>query len=141
MPRINYLFIIIFSLLLATFATSYAYSSSETMDLHHYPPMRTGITVTNSLVNILSGRNLPTSPNLTPPNLTSAGIKVGSEPRSIAINPITNTIYVANYLSNTVSVLDGNNRDKVIAISELVNHLPASRLIPQETFCMSVTND
>lgn len=115
MSKIPYLFIIIFSLLLATFAPSYAYSSSETMDSHHYPSMRTGLTETYSFVNIQSGRNLLSSPDTKPPNLTSAGIKVGSEPRSIVINPITNTIYVANYLSNTVSVLDGNNRDKVIA--------------------------
>lgn len=40
---------------------------------------------------------------------------MGSEPRSIAINPITNKIYVANYPSDTVSVIDGNNSYRVIA--------------------------
>src|SRR6478752_3707819 len=115
MPRINYLSIFLLSLFLTTFATSYVYSSSENIDSHHYVPLKTSLTATNSLVNILSGRNLPTSPNLTPLNLTSGGIKVGSEPRNLAINPITNTIYVANYLSDTISVLDGNNGDKVIS--------------------------
>ena len=115
MPRINYLSIFLLSLFLTTFATSYVYSSSENIDSLHYVRMKTGLTATNSLVNILSGRNLPTSHNLTPLNLTSGGIKVGSEPRNLAINPITNTIYVANYLSDTISVLDGNNGDKVIS--------------------------
>ena len=38
MPRINYLFIILLSLFLATFATTYVYSSSENIDSHHYVP-------------------------------------------------------------------------------------------------------
>ena len=37
-----------------------------------------------------------------------AGINVGSHPRGIAINPITNILYVANSLSNTISVIDAN---------------------------------
>ena len=140
MPRINYLFIILLSLFLATFTTSYVYSSSENIDSHHYVPMKRGITVTNSLVNILSGRNLPTSLNLTPPNLTSAGIKVGSEPRNLAINPIANTIYVANYLSDTISVLDGNHGDKVIS-NIRVGKSPAGLAIDLTRNLLYVSNE
>src|ERR1700689_4036770 len=34
-------------------------------------------------------------------------VAVGSEPYGIAVNPVTNKIYVANYGSNSVSVIDG----------------------------------
>ena len=34
-------------------------------------------------------------------------IKVGNDPGAIAINPITNTIYVSNVLSNSISVING----------------------------------
>jgi YVTN family beta-propeller protein len=36
------------------------------------------------------------------------GIKVGIKPVGIAVNPNTDMVYVANYVSNTVSVIDGN---------------------------------
>ena len=32
---------------------------------------------------------------------------VGNEPSSIAVNPSTNIVYVANYKGNTTSVIDG----------------------------------
>lgn len=34
-------------------------------------------------------------------------VTVGSSPRAVAINPATNKIYVANYASNSVTVIDG----------------------------------
>ncbi|HEY6882666.1 MAG TPA: hypothetical protein VI278_01355 [Nitrososphaeraceae archaeon] len=37
----------------------------------------------------------------------TAGIKVGTSPSAIAVNSKTHMIYVVNYGSNTVSVIDG----------------------------------
>ncbi len=37
----------------------------------------------------------------------SRTLAAGSEPRAIAVNPVTNTVYVANELSNNVTVIDG----------------------------------
>jgi len=58
----------------------------------------------------------PTSPPDKPPprpipplkgNISTVG--VGAEPNDIAVNPTTNTIYVSNYGSGTVSVIDGSD--------------------------------
>src|ERR1043165_2459173 len=41
---------------------------------------------------------------------TSQGaIPTGAGPQALAVNPATNKIYVANYGSNTVTVIDGSN--------------------------------
>ena len=140
MSKIHYLAIFIFSLLLTTFATSYGHSNSETIASHHNLSMRTGLTETYSFVNIQFSRSLLNSPDIKPPNLPSAGIKVGSEPRSLVINPNTNTIYVANYLSDTISVLDGNNRDKVIA-SIRVGKSPAGLALDLTRNLLYVSNE
>ena len=42
------------------------------------------------------------------------GIRVERQPMGLAVNSLTNNIYVANSGSNTVSLLDGEN-DKLIA--------------------------
>ena len=42
------------------------------------------------------------------------GIKVGAEPHALAINPVTNKVYVANFGSDTISVINGSD-DKVIS--------------------------
>ena len=47
-------------------------------------------------------------------NKTDKDIKVGSSPNAIGVNPSTNTIYVANSDSNTISVIDGN-ANRVVA--------------------------
>jgi YVTN family beta-propeller protein len=44
----------------------------------------------------------------------NSGIRVNSYPIGVAVNPLTNKIYVANELSNTVSMIDGST-DKVDA--------------------------
>jgi len=44
-----------------------------------------------------------------------ATIPVGDSPRGVAVNPLTNRIYVANYASRDVSVVDGAT-DSVIAM-------------------------
>ncbi|MBJ8113991.1 YVTN family beta-propeller repeat-containing protein, partial [Bacillus cereus group sp. N6] len=46
-----------------------------------------------------------------------ATITVGTGPDDIAVNKITNKIYVANYGSNTVSVIDGSNNGVIATIS------------------------
>lgn len=52
-------------------------------------------------------------------NKSRPAIEVGKGPQDLAINPITNTIYVTNYLSShNVSVIDGNS-DTVIGNIEL----------------------
>src|SRR2546423_14504712 len=41
---------------------------------------------------------------------TSIGnVAAGTQPNAVAVNPVTNKIYVANYLSNNVTVIDGSN--------------------------------
>ncbi|MGA9941631.1 MAG: YncE family protein [Nitrososphaeraceae archaeon] len=42
-----------------------------------------------------------------------AHIPVGNAPETIGVNPHTNMMYVANYLDNTVSVIDGENNTKI----------------------------
>jgi YVTN family beta-propeller protein len=42
------------------------------------------------------------------------GIKVEAEPHALAINPVTNKVYVANFESSTISVINGSD-DKVIS--------------------------
>src|SRR6476659_10907623 len=42
-----------------------------------------------------------------------AHIPVGNAPETIGVNSYTNTMYVANYLDNTVSVIDGENNTKI----------------------------
>src|SRR6476620_7076988 len=42
-----------------------------------------------------------------------AHIPVGNAPETIGVNPHTNMMYVANYIDNTVSVIDGENNTKI----------------------------
>jgi YVTN family beta-propeller protein len=49
----------------------------------------------DNTVSVISGQT----------NTVTATIRVGLDPRGVAANPKTNTIYVANSGSNTVSVL------------------------------------
>src|SRR2546422_894162 len=37
----------------------------------------------------------------------TATVGAGTSPRSVALNPVTNKIYVANVISNTVTVING----------------------------------
>ena len=41
----------------------------------------------------------------------------GSEPEGVAVNPTTNRIYVANYDSNNVSVIDGASNTVVATVA------------------------
>ncbi len=49
-------------------------------------------------------------------------IPVGSYPRSVVVNPVTNRVYVTNNGDTTVSVIDGSTR-------ESDNHGVVSRII------------
>ena len=118
LPEIPVIYILMFLLLLlVSFASSADRHAGATgLVSHHYPSIDTGSTKTFSFKNIQNDSNLIVSqPETKLFRSASYGIKVGSEPRSIAINPTTNIIYIANYLSDTITVLDGNNRDRVIA--------------------------
>src|SRR5690606_33297660 len=42
--------------------------------------------------------------------ITAVG--VGDGPYGVAVNPVTNLVYVANFASNTVTVIDGNNNNE-----------------------------
>lgn len=53
----------------------------------------------------------------------NSGIRVDSYPVGVAVNPSTNKIYVANELSNTVSIIDGST-DKVDATTIKVGKSP-----------------
>src|SRR5215467_5912525 len=68
----------------------------------------------NSNTGNVTNIRFETSPNGTSPNGTSPN---GTYPNRIAINPETNKIYVANSDSNTVSVIDANNNNKLYDIS------------------------
>jgi YVTN family beta-propeller protein len=51
-----------------------------------------------------------------PPNMVLATVAVGRAPSGVAVNPITNRIYVCNNKDKTVSVLDGNTRDVLATV-------------------------
>ncbi|BBJ28299.1 DUF4382 domain-containing protein [Athalassotoga saccharophila] len=49
-------------------------------------------------------------------------IGVGSNPMGVGVDPITHMVYVANYGSNTVSVIDGNNINALPKTISVENH-------------------
>ena len=63
-------------------------------------------------------------------------LATGSGPRAMAVNPVTNTIYVANEFSNSVTVIDGatlatasvsvGNRPQYIAVNSATNKVYVS---------------
>ena len=53
----------------------------------------------------LGDRNYMTAASV--PRAASATVSTRAEPVSVAVNPVTNKIYVANYASNNVTVIDG----------------------------------
>ena len=47
---------------------------------------------------------------------STATVTVGNQPSAVAVNPVTNKAYVANYADNTVSVIDGSNNTTLIGV-------------------------
>jgi YVTN family beta-propeller protein len=70
--------------------------------------------------------------------LDQLGFRTGVEPYYVSMNPITNRLYVANYRSNTVSVIDGLT-DKLIT-NIAVGNLPTSIDFNPFTNIIYVTN-
>jgi YVTN family beta-propeller protein len=71
-------------------------------------------------------------------NTTVANIPVQKYPSSIAINPSTNRLYVPNYYSNTVSVIDGSSNRVIDTVS--VGSNPASIAINPKTNMIYIAN-
>src|SRR6476660_2644181 len=67
-----------------------------------------------------------------------AHIPVGNAPETIGVNSYTNTMYVANYLDNTVSVIDGENNTKIDDIP--VGEVPTGIGVNSRTNTMYVAN-
>ena len=42
-------------------------------------------------------------------NNSTATVTAGTSPQAVAVNPVTNKIYVANLSSNNVTVIDGSS--------------------------------
>jgi YVTN family beta-propeller protein len=70
--------------------------------------------VINQFANTVSVINLTSS-------AVMANVPVGEGPTSLAINPQTNMIYVANYDSSTISVTDGNTNKVIAGVTFNVN--------------------
>ena len=59
-------------------------------------------------VSLNNGANLPAMAVVDEANNASSPLTVETSPWAIAVNPVTNTIYVANYDDDDVSVIDGS---------------------------------
>src|SRR5262249_36631236 len=139
--RIYYPAVTIFILLLAAFVSSYGYSDVKIIASRHYLPVQSISTNDYSSINIQTNRTKPAHSIYSfAQNSMPEGIRVGSEPRNIIVNPYTNMIYVANYLSDTVSVIDGNSLDHVIA-NISVGRSPAGLAIDLSKNLVYVSNE
>ena len=68
-------------------------------------------------------------------DLVIANVPVGTSPRGIAVNTVTHLIYVTNYSSNNVSVIDGSNKASIAVSATL-----AAGVNPYAVAVNSVTN-
>ena len=103
-------------------------SGSTTTLLTYTPPAQ---------ANFLIGMST-TLPSGTPNGVT-ATITVGTNPRGVGVNPSTNTIYVANYGSNSVSVIDGSTN--VVTATITVGTDPYGVGVNPSTNTIYVAND
>lgn len=55
----------------------------------------------------------PIDKNIANVNLSAVTVPVGTSPQAVAVNPLTNKIYVANRQSSNVTVIDGTNNSTV----------------------------
>src|SRR5919112_2376989 len=76
----------------------------------------------------------------------SSQINVGSSPTAIAINNFTNTVYIANSGSNSVSVINGSDNTKIgedIIVGDLlawILYSPSTIAINDDTNTVYVAN-
>src|SRR3989441_3162526 len=71
-------------------------------------------------------------------NCVTATIPVGNEPHGIAVDVSTNMVYVANFFSNTLSVISGRNNTVVATIP--VGSFPYGVDVNPTTNTIYVTN-
>ena len=74
------------------------------------------ITNNNVFAQTLHDRTLDEMVNQTDELKNSTQIEVGDSPIAIGINTNTNRVYVVNYRSDSVSVIDGDTNQKIIDI-------------------------
>jgi YVTN family beta-propeller protein len=67
----------------------------------------------NGFAQTLHDRTLYEVVKQTPELNESAQIDVGNDPNAIAINYATNTVYVTNYGSDSISVINGSDNTKI----------------------------
>ena len=61
-------------------------------------------------------------------NTTNTVVAAGSYPYAVAVNPVTNKIYVANQGSNTVTVIDGaSNTTTTVNVGTVPRRLRSTR--------------
>ena len=76
--------------------------------------------------------------NLSKPTRASAMFQRGHYPRAVAVNPITNKIYVANFTSDDVTVIDGTNNS---TITVAVGTIPLAVAVNPVTNKIYVANE
>jgi YVTN family beta-propeller protein len=52
---------------------------------------------------------------------STLNIPIGSAPNAIAVNPVTNLVYVANQDSNTVSIINGSSNRVIMGVASSIN--------------------
>ena len=68
----------------------------------------------------------------------SPTISVGNSPYGVAVNPSTNTVYVANYADNSVSVINGSTNTVTATVS--VGSIPSAVAVNPSTNTVYVAN-
>jgi YVTN family beta-propeller protein len=79
--------------------------SSELKNYSHYLP---------DIQKIIGSLHIQSAPRQTTATAYYPGLRTGADPWDITVNPATDIIYIANRLSNTISVLDGST-DRILA--------------------------
>ena len=89
------------------------------------------------ILAVVCGLVLAFAPQLGAQTVT-ATIPVGNVPQAVALNPVTNKIYVANFVSNTVTVIDGATNTVTATIP--VGTSPSGVAVESQTNFIYVAN-
>ena len=81
-------------------------------------------------------QKLSQSPN--EPGITVTNVNVGKGPTGVAVNPSTNTVYVADSNSNTTSIIDGKTNSVVKTVK--VGYFPSDVAVNPNTNMVYVVN-